>query len=142
MGRVKPSILNGHLFIKKRQENLKTQGRDASYKLKSKLVVIRRNIQLFTGRYYNKQSCWETPYKTVLWRLICLINYLEKIKNATWLSNTYITNTKETFSELLIKAPYVILRFFGDSDYHNCVSVTVDLVLQYYNHGQNIWEKI
>ena len=36
-------------LIEKRQEKLKTQGRDISYKLKSKVVVIRRNIQNFTG---------------------------------------------------------------------------------------------
>ena len=38
------------VFIRrKKQEKLKTQGRNASYKFKSKLVVIRRNIQRFTG---------------------------------------------------------------------------------------------
>ena len=41
--------LIGHLFVEKKQEKLKTQGRDASYKFKSKLVIIRRNIQQFTG---------------------------------------------------------------------------------------------
>ena len=33
----------------------------------------------------------------VLWRLICLINNLQEIKNATWLSIAYITNMKGTF---------------------------------------------
>ena len=32
-----------------KQEKLKTKSRDTSYKSKSKLVVIRRNIQHFTG---------------------------------------------------------------------------------------------
>ena len=36
------------LIRKKKQERLKTQGRGASYKFKSKLVLIRRNIQHFT----------------------------------------------------------------------------------------------
>ena len=40
-------ILIGHLFVEKKQEKLKTQGRDTSQKFKSKLVVIRRNIQYF-----------------------------------------------------------------------------------------------
>ena len=34
---------------KARERHLKMQGRDASYKLKSKLAVIRRNIQHVTG---------------------------------------------------------------------------------------------
>ena len=51
-------------------------------------------------------------YKKSYLKLICLINELEEIKNATWLRNTYITNTKETFSLLSTKALYVILRFF------------------------------
>ena len=59
-------ILNRYLFVEKRQEKLKTQVRDASYELESKLVVIRRNIQHITERYYNEQSCWESPYKRVL----------------------------------------------------------------------------
>ena len=37
------------LIRRKKQETFKTQGRGASYKCKSKLVVIRRNIQHFTG---------------------------------------------------------------------------------------------
>ena len=37
------------LICRKKQEKLKTQGRDASYKFKSKLVVICRNIQYFLG---------------------------------------------------------------------------------------------
>ena len=41
--------LIGHLFVEKKQEKLKTQGRDASYEFKSKLLVIRKNIQHFTG---------------------------------------------------------------------------------------------
>ena len=36
------------LFPRKKQEKFKTQGRGSSYKFKSKLVVIRRNIQHFT----------------------------------------------------------------------------------------------
>ena len=40
---------NWALIRKKKQEKLKTQGRDASYEFKSKLVVILRNIQHFTG---------------------------------------------------------------------------------------------
>ena len=44
-----PSILNRYLFVEKEQDKLKAQVRDASYKLKSKLVVIRRNIQPFAG---------------------------------------------------------------------------------------------
>ena len=90
-------ILNRYLFVEKRQEKLKTQVRDASYELESKLVVICRNIQHITERYYNEQSCWESPYKRVLWNLIYLINYLEEIKNVTWLSNAYISDTKNTF---------------------------------------------
>ena len=31
---------NGHLSVEKRQKRLKTQHRDASYQLKSKVVVI------------------------------------------------------------------------------------------------------
>ena len=43
-------ILIGHLFIeKKKQEKLKTQGWDASYKFKNKFILICRNIQHFTG---------------------------------------------------------------------------------------------
>ena len=42
-------ILSMHLILEKKQEKLKTQDRDVSYKFKSKLVVIRRNIQHFTG---------------------------------------------------------------------------------------------
>ena len=42
-------ILSGYLFVQKKQEKLKTQGRDPIYKLKGKLVVIRRNIQHFAG---------------------------------------------------------------------------------------------
>ena len=72
----------------------------------------------------------EKLYKRVLWKLICLKNYSEEIKNATWLGNTYITNTKETFSKLSIKALYVFLRFFVTQDYYSCISVKVDLVLQ------------
>ena len=37
------------LIRRKKQNKLKTQGRDTSYKFKSKLIVIRRNIQHFTG---------------------------------------------------------------------------------------------
>ena len=37
------------LIVEKKQEKLKTHGRDPSHKFKSKLVVIRRNIQRFTG---------------------------------------------------------------------------------------------
>ena len=37
------------LIRRKKQTKLKTQGRDTSYKFKSKLIVIRRNIQHFTG---------------------------------------------------------------------------------------------
>ena len=44
-----PPILDGHLFIEKWEEKLKTQDGDASYKLKSKLAVILRNIRQFTG---------------------------------------------------------------------------------------------
>ena len=36
-------------FVEKKQGKLKTQGRNASYKFKSKVVVICRNIQHFTG---------------------------------------------------------------------------------------------
>ena len=50
--------------------------------------------------------------KECLWNLIYLISYLEEIKNATWLSNTYIPSTKESFPLLPIKAQYVILQFF------------------------------
>ena len=37
------------LIRRKKEEKLKTQDRGASYKFNSKLVVIRRNIQHFTG---------------------------------------------------------------------------------------------
>ena len=37
------------MFVEKTQEKIKTQGRDVSYKLKSKLVVICRNIQHLIG---------------------------------------------------------------------------------------------
>ena len=40
---------NWHLFVEKKQDKLKTHGRDASYKFKSKVVIICRNIQHFTG---------------------------------------------------------------------------------------------
>ena len=82
------------MFAEKKQEKLITQGRDASSKSKSKLVVICWNTLL--ERYYNEQSYWETPYKRVLWKLIFLKNCSQEIQNATWLGNTYITNTKET----------------------------------------------
>ena len=36
------------LFPRKKQGKFKAQGRGASYKFKSKLAVIRRNIQHFT----------------------------------------------------------------------------------------------
>ena len=39
---------NWALIRRKKQEKLKTQGGDAKYKFKSKLVVIRMNIQHFT----------------------------------------------------------------------------------------------
>ena len=42
-------ILSGHLFLGKKQEKIKTKDRNARYKFKSKLVLIRRNIQRFTG---------------------------------------------------------------------------------------------
>ena len=48
-------ILDGKLHFlcsvtcEKRQEKVRTQSRDVSYKLKSKLVVFRRNIQHLTG---------------------------------------------------------------------------------------------
>ena len=48
-------ILDGKLHFlcsvtcEKRQENVRTQSRDASYKLKSKLVGFRINIQHLTG---------------------------------------------------------------------------------------------
>ena len=48
VGGERPSVLNGHLFVEKRQNKSKTQGRDARYKLKSKLVISPRNIQHFT----------------------------------------------------------------------------------------------
>ena len=37
------------LTCKKSKRNSKTKRRDTSYKFKSKVVVIRRNIQQFTG---------------------------------------------------------------------------------------------
>ena len=37
------------LTHRKKQEKFKMQGRDASYTFKSKLVVVCRNIQQFTG---------------------------------------------------------------------------------------------
>ena len=40
---------SGYLFVEKRQEKLKAQFRDASYKLKKKLVVILKYIRDFTG---------------------------------------------------------------------------------------------
>ena len=40
---------NWALIHRKKHEKLKTQGRDASHKFKSKLDVIRRNVQHFTG---------------------------------------------------------------------------------------------
>ena len=55
---------------KKRKNKLKAHVSDESCKLKSKLVVILRNIQHFTGtvndEQSNEQSCQETPYKKVL----------------------------------------------------------------------------
>ena len=48
-GGEKPSVLNRYLFVEKRQKKLKVHVRDASYKLKSKLVVTCRNIQHLTG---------------------------------------------------------------------------------------------
>ena len=55
------SISNRYLFVEKRKNKLKAHVSDESYKLKSKLVVILRNIQHFTGTVYdeqsNKQSC-------------------------------------------------------------------------------------
>ena len=62
------------LIRRKKAREIKDASRDASYKLKSKLVVIPRNTQYVRG------SCWETPYKRVLWKLIYLINYLKEIK--------------------------------------------------------------
>ena len=49
-GGEEPPILNRYLLVEKRQNKLKAQVKDASYKLKSKLVVICRNIQNFTGK--------------------------------------------------------------------------------------------
>ena len=53
-------ILDRYVFIEKKQEKLKAQVRDASYKLKSKLVTILRK-----ERYYNEQRSWEAPDKRV-----------------------------------------------------------------------------
>ena len=36
-------------ICRNKQEKSKTQARDTSFKFKSKLVIIRRNIQHFTG---------------------------------------------------------------------------------------------
>ena len=83
-------------------------------------------------RYYNEQSCWETPYKRVLGNLIYLINYLEETKNATWLNNTYIPNTKKSLSHSYQSKRHMwSYDSFVTQDYYNCVSITVDLVLQY-----------
>ena len=82
-------------------------------KVEAQVTNLKANSSKFIG-ISNEQSCWETPYKRVLWKLIYITNCSEQIKSATWLSNTYITNTRETFSQLLIKAPYVFLRFFCD----------------------------
>ena len=60
-------ILNGHPFEEKRQEELKAQVRDPSYKHKSKFVLIHRECSTLylegTKLYKNVQNCWETPYK-------------------------------------------------------------------------------
>ena len=53
-------------LIEKRQEKLKTQRRDISYKLKSKLVVIRRNIQNFTGTVLQSAKLLGNHVKRVL----------------------------------------------------------------------------
>ena len=37
------------LIRRKKQEKLKTQGREASHKFKSKVAVIHRNVQHFSG---------------------------------------------------------------------------------------------
>ena len=52
-----PSILNRYLFVEKKQEKLKAQVRDASYKLKGKLVVIRRNLNLPHKRFGRDKEC-------------------------------------------------------------------------------------
>ena len=36
--------------------------------------------------------------KRVLWKLVYLKKSLDEIKDATWLSNAYMTNTKEILS--------------------------------------------
>ena len=75
----------------------------------------------------------EKLYKRVLWKLIYLKNYSEEIKNATWLGNTYITNTKETFWKLSIKALYALLQFL-------CLRITiVALVLQLIWYYSTSW---
>ena len=42
-----PSVLNRYLFVEKRQEKIKPEVRDASDKLKRKLIISSRNIQHF-----------------------------------------------------------------------------------------------
>ena len=67
----------------------------------------------------------------VLWKLLYLINNSEEIKNGTWLSNAYITNKKRLYHSYQSKHYISFYDFFVTQDYYSCVSVTVDLVLQY-----------
>ena len=73
-------------------------------------------------RHYNEQSCWETPYKRVpLFKRDLLLDsaiYTSLIQKR--LSHSYQS-----------KQPYVFYGLFVTQDFYSCVSVTVDLVLQY-----------
>ena len=68
-------ILKRNLSVEKKKK-LKTQSKEAYYKLKSKLAI--------TGNKYWKGNViinvWKVQYERVLWKLTCLINNLEKCK--------------------------------------------------------------
>ena len=57
--------------MENKQEKLKAQGKDATYKFKSKLVAIRKNIQHFTETVLkwaklSGNSVWKRSLKTYL----------------------------------------------------------------------------
>ena len=75
-------------------------------------------------------------YEKVLCKLIYLINNLEEIKNATWLNNASITNTKDT-SLVMNQSTICVFTIFlwrriiivGLVLQQICITVPVDLVI-------------
>ena len=75
---MKQIILSVYSSNEKAQENW-----DTSYKFKNKLVIIRRNINHFTGnQYVISKGVGKIFNERVLWKLIEDINSLEELNNA------------------------------------------------------------